>query len=103
MRPASTYSGCEELCRYVLKGLELQSVARRIEEKKRSLLARGIRKANTGLDHELHLMLFEPQSECIPLGYIQHYTAVRHRHAVAIYWVEVRIDPPFPTELRIAM
>ena len=101
MRPA--YSGCEELCLYVLEGFELQSVARRIEEKKRSLLAGGILKANMGLDHELHLMLFEPPSECIPLVHFQHYAAVRHRHAVAVYRVEVRIDPPFPSQLGIEM
>src|ERR1700679_2061455 len=98
-----TYSGCEELCRYVLEGLELQSVARRIKEKKRGLLARRILKANMGLDHELHLMLLEPPGECIPLIHFQHHPAVRHRHAVTVYWVEVRIDPPFPTQLRIEM
>src|SRR5215813_11719576 len=86
-------SGREQLSVDVLERLELEGVARRVEEKKRCLLSGLALETDVRLDHETDPVLLQSLGQRRPGIHFQHHTAVRYRHAVAIDRVVVRRDP----------
>jgi hypothetical protein len=77
----------ESLCKqrfHALEGLELNGIAKRVQEEHRGLLAGLAFEADVGLDDELGANGFELGSKLLPLRQIHHQTEMPHRHAVAI-------------------
>ena len=67
-----------------MEGLELQRIARRIEEKEGRLLAGKAFKANIRLDNERNFFLRQAIGKFLPIFHGQDCTEMTHRHLIAI-------------------
>jgi hypothetical protein len=69
----------------VPESLELERIARGIEEEHRRLLAHLALEAHVGLDHEADAGFLEAPGEGLPLGHREDRAEVAHRHVVAVH------------------
>src|SRR6185369_11855030 len=94
---------CKQLYAYVLERLELQRVARGIQEKHRRLLAGLSGEPDVRLDDELDPSSAQSIGQSAPVVHFQDDTAVRHRNAVPVHRVVVGRDPAILAKVRVEM
>src|SRR5579885_3851377 len=86
-RPGTRSLG-EEPC-HVGEGLDLDRVARGVEEEQGGLLSRLSLEADVRLDQESDALRPQPARQRLPIGHRQHDAEVAHGHAVIIHGVSL--------------